>query len=192
MPRTSNARAQLISSAAKLFQRQGYHGTGLTQILTESGAPKGSFYHHFPSGKEELAETVMHQAGKEISGLVMSAFDRSDTFIAGVDAVSLSIADWFSRSDFAAGCPITSVMLETVPASSRLGTASKEVFREWSGVVTSAALRDGYDMQTAKSLGQAMVIALEGAWIVARAERDPNAFLTAANMVKSLANTPPK
>jgi TetR/AcrR family transcriptional regulator, lmrAB and yxaGH operons repressor len=192
MPRTSNARAQLISSAAKLFQRQGYHGTGLTQILTESGSPKGSFYHHFPSGKEELAETVMHQAGKEILDLVMHAFDRADTFIAGVDALSLAIADWFSRSDFAAGCPITSVMLETVPASARLGAASKEIFSAWSGVVTSAALREGYDTQTATSLGQAMVIALEGAWIVARAERNPSAFSTAAAMVKALANTPPK
>jgi TetR/AcrR family transcriptional regulator, lmrAB and yxaGH operons repressor len=192
MPRISRAHAQLVSSAAKLFQRQGYHGTGLNQILTESGSPKGSFYHHFPSGKEELAETVIHQAGKEISGLVMSAFDRADTFTGGVDALSLAIADWFSRSDFAAGCPITSVMLETVPASARLGAASKEIFNEWSGVVTSAAVRDGYDMQTAKSLGQAMVIALEGAWIVARAERDPSAFATAADMVKRFANKPPK
>jgi TetR/AcrR family transcriptional repressor of lmrAB and yxaGH operons len=58
--------ARLLGTAADLFQRQGYHGTGLNQILAESGAPKGSLYHYFPEGKEALAAAALGRSGEEI------------------------------------------------------------------------------------------------------------------------------
>ncbi len=50
-----------ITAAVKLFRMQGYTATGLSQILEESGAPKGSFYFHFPRGKTQLAEEAIDQ-----------------------------------------------------------------------------------------------------------------------------------
>jgi TetR/AcrR family transcriptional repressor of lmrAB and yxaGH operons len=55
MPRKTDARARAIATAERLFRIQGYTATGLTQIIEESGAPKGSFYFHFPRGKAQLA-----------------------------------------------------------------------------------------------------------------------------------------
>ena len=52
MARPSDARSRLIRVASALFRQRGYDGVGLTEILEASGAPKGSFYHHFPEGKE--------------------------------------------------------------------------------------------------------------------------------------------
>jgi TetR/AcrR family transcriptional regulator, lmrAB and yxaGH operons repressor len=49
-------RDQIIQTTCTLLESQGYHATGLNQILKESGAPKGSLYYYFPQGKEELAE----------------------------------------------------------------------------------------------------------------------------------------
>ncbi|MGD1935602.1 MAG: TetR/AcrR family transcriptional regulator, partial [Candidatus Phaeomarinobacter sp.] len=70
MARTSNARQQLIETAARLFQSRGFHGTGLSLILEESGAPKGSFYHHFPGGKDELAVAAMQWSSLEIEEFI--------------------------------------------------------------------------------------------------------------------------
>ena len=58
MPRTSDAREMAIQIAERLFAEQGYAATGLTQIIEESGSPKGSFYFHFPGGKRQLAPTT--------------------------------------------------------------------------------------------------------------------------------------
>src|SRR4029077_17588276 len=61
MPRKTDARARAIAAAERLFRIQGYTATGLIQILKESGAPKGSFYFHFPRGKAQLAEEAIDQ-----------------------------------------------------------------------------------------------------------------------------------
>lgn len=181
MPRKSDARERLMRTAIDLFQRQGYNGTGLTQILEESGAPKGSFYHHFPEGKEALAEAAVLQAGEEIGELIDRSFeDRS--FVAGTETLARSIADWFSRSDYAAGCPITAVMLDCVPAYPRLASASTRVFADWSDRIASHALRNGHDEERAGLLGETVLVTLEGAWVRARASRSTAPFGIAAKV----------
>ena len=64
MARQSDARQRMIKSTARLFRRQGFHGTGLQQVLEASGAPRGSLYFHFPGGKEEIGETALTIAGE--------------------------------------------------------------------------------------------------------------------------------
>ena len=59
MTRKTDARVRAIDTAERLFRIQGYTATGLSQILQESGAPKGSFYFHFPRGKAQLAEEAI-------------------------------------------------------------------------------------------------------------------------------------
>ena len=56
----------MIRTAAGLFRAQGYHATGLNQVLAEGGLPKGSLYFHFPGGKEQLAVESLHLAGEEL------------------------------------------------------------------------------------------------------------------------------
>ena len=55
-------RAMFIDVAADLLQRQGLRATGINQIIAESGAPRGSFYYHFPRGKDELASEALRTA----------------------------------------------------------------------------------------------------------------------------------
>jgi len=50
-----DTRARIVHSARTLLRRQGYHGTGLAQIIEHCGAPRGSVYFLFPGGKEEIA-----------------------------------------------------------------------------------------------------------------------------------------
>jgi TetR/AcrR family transcriptional repressor of lmrAB and yxaGH operons len=176
-----------VRTATVLFQSQGFHGTGLTQILTESGAPKGSFYHHFPDGKEQLAEAAVANARQAVAFLVDDAFARSASFEDGVRALASDIADWFERSGFAAGCPVTSVLLETVPGSDALRTATNATLSDWTARVAEHARSDGYGDRAALALGDTMLIALEGAWVLARARQDRGAFENAASAVVALA-----
>ncbi|MEO0321013.1 MAG: TetR/AcrR family transcriptional regulator [Pseudomonadota bacterium] len=79
MPRPSQSRDKLIGTASQLFRARGFHGVGLTEILQESGAPKGSFYHHFPNGKDELALAVVENGGRFVSKFINSSFQSAES-----------------------------------------------------------------------------------------------------------------
>ncbi len=178
------SRGRMVTAAAQLFQRRGYHGTGLTEILEASGAPKGSFYHHFPDGKEQLAEVAMALAGQAVSAMIDRAFSSATSFSEGAARLSADIGDWFERSGFAEGCPVTSVLLETVPGSERLTAACQAIFESWIGTAEAHAVRLGRTDGNALATG--LLIVLEGAWIVARAQRSRRPFeLAAALLVTS-------
>ena len=57
MTKGEESRQRLIKCAAELFWKNGYSATGISQILQQTGLPKGSFYFYFKS-KDELAIAV--------------------------------------------------------------------------------------------------------------------------------------
>ena len=52
-------RERMIRSAVVLLGSRGYEGTALSEVIAQSKAPKGSTYHHFPGGKDELVDAAL-------------------------------------------------------------------------------------------------------------------------------------
>jgi len=105
MTRKTDARARAIETAERLFRTQGYTATGLNQILAESGAPKGSFYFHFPRGKAQLAEEAIdHYVARRMSVLRnISAITTGDA-LKFVHKIFSAFAAEMIASDFQYGC----------------------------------------------------------------------------------------
>ena len=55
----TDTRTRMIEATALLLRRRGYHGTSLNDILSASGAPRGSLYFHFPGGKDQLVIEII-------------------------------------------------------------------------------------------------------------------------------------
>src|SRR5215471_14393324 len=73
MPRRTDSRSKMIAAAAELFRQRGYHAATFSDVVTKSGAPRGSTYFHFPGGKQELAREAIARAGDEMEELVDEA-----------------------------------------------------------------------------------------------------------------------
>ncbi|WP_417349457.1 TetR family transcriptional regulator C-terminal domain-containing protein [Ferrimonas sp.] len=58
--RSDHNRQPLLEAGISLLSEQGYHGTGLKQILDRVKIPKGSFYHYFDSKEQFAAEVISH------------------------------------------------------------------------------------------------------------------------------------
>jgi TetR/AcrR family transcriptional regulator, lmrAB and yxaGH operons repressor len=181
MSRPSDARSRLINAAAKLFRQRGYDGVGLTEILKVAGAPKGSFYHHFPDGKEQLGAAAVASAGTYVCYLADAAFLDAENLMQGLDRLTYAIADGFEKSAFTDGCPITGVALDNVPGSSLITAAVREAFLSWQKLLVHHAHRlgePGFTMDDALLL----IMLIEGAWLVGRVQGDATPIRKAVAM----------
>ena len=91
-----SVRDQMVDSAVILLAKHGLDGTSFTEVLTASGAPRGSIYHHFPGGKDELIAAAIEVAGARAVALLSSS-PRPDhgTFRrAGAEPVVTPIVPW--------------------------------------------------------------------------------------------------
>jgi TetR/AcrR family transcriptional repressor of lmrAB and yxaGH operons len=159
----------MIVTTAKLLRRQGYHATGVNQIVAESGAPKGSMYFHFPGGKEQLAaEAIRASAAYLDRGL--RACERA-TALESLDLYVAETANMLERTDFADGCPIATVVLEVTPTSPELAGACAEAVESLLARVTGWLERDGVAPHLARERAQLAYGALEGALVFAKAFR---------------------
>ena len=69
MPERGETRRRLVETTAQLLQRQGLNGTGVLEVLRESGAPRGSLYFHFPGGKEQLTVEAIDYSRSVIAAM---------------------------------------------------------------------------------------------------------------------------
>jgi TetR/AcrR family transcriptional repressor of lmrAB and yxaGH operons len=58
--------ARITTAAAKLMRRHNYYAIGLNDALIETQAPKGSLYHYFPCGKEQLGGEAIARGAQEV------------------------------------------------------------------------------------------------------------------------------
>lgn len=182
MPRQTDARERFIQTAASLFRQRGYHGVGLAEIIQTAGAPRGSFYHHFPGGKEELGVYAVELAGRFVSRAIDAAFSDAPNFEAGAHRLAESLGALLEDSGWVDGCPITGILVDTSADSDLLAEAVTTTFEQWKVRVQSHAKRLGVDETSAATRALRLLIALEGAWLVARIQRSRDVFVDAAEM----------
>src|ERR1700761_2050051 len=55
----AGAKERMVAGAAELLARKGVQGASFSEIIAATGTPRGSIYHHFPGGKEELLKAAI-------------------------------------------------------------------------------------------------------------------------------------
>jgi AcrR family transcriptional regulator len=176
-------RSAIVATAATLFRRQGYAATGINQIAEVSGAPKGSLYHYFPDGKDQIGEAAVRFAGARVATTLQQLFDETPSTAALVKAYGNKLRGWMAQSDFRDGCPITTTLLETAPQSPSLTAAGREAFEAWCGVIAKALVRDGFAKAEARKLSTLVISSLEGALILTRVQGSGRAISDVIEML---------
>jgi AcrR family transcriptional regulator len=168
MPST---RERIVDASAELFRRQGYAGTGVKQIVTAAQAPFGSLYHFFPGGKEQLGAEAIRTSGALYEQLIPAVLDPAPDVVTGVRAFFAGAAEHLRETDYADACPIATVALEVSSSSETLRAACADVFESWIAAGAARYATAGVTPEKARELTIAMLAALEGAFVLARALR---------------------
>lgn len=168
----SDTRRRMIDGAAVLVARHGSRGTSFSEVLEATGAPRGSLYHHFPQGKEQLIRAAVEAAG-----------ERSLALLADLDGVPARevaahfLGMWRSllvATDFGVGCAVAAVTVDA--ESDALIERAAEVFRAWRVRLAELLTTGGVSPHRAAPLAALLIGASEGGVLIARAERDIAVF----------------
>ncbi len=169
------------------MQRQGFYATGLNQLLTESGAPKGSLYFHFPGGKEQVAAEAVADARERFRAGIERAIGGAASAGEVVRNLVRAMADGLESSGYVEGCPIATVALETSATSEALRSACRAAFRSWEDAIAARLEQFGWEQDAARSFAVVLLAALEGGLLLARTERDVSPLLTVGEQLARLA-----
>jgi AcrR family transcriptional regulator len=183
VPRTSDTRERILDAGAELFRRQGYEGTSLKEIVGEGGAPWGSLYHFFPGGKEEVGVLALRRSGERYRRLIELVFERAaDPAQALRQFFGLS-AQALEASDYADGCPIAAVALESANTTEALREVCAEAFSSWLSTLAHALGRAGIEPVAADTLALFGLSTFEGAIALSRTLRNVGPLTAAAEIV---------
>lgn len=97
--RPSPKREALISQAEELFDRLGFHGTGVDRLVTESGVARMTFYKHFPTKNSLVRAVVERRDARFWDHMERSVADHADV-LAVFDALGLWLDGPGSHGDF--------------------------------------------------------------------------------------------
>jgi TetR/AcrR family transcriptional regulator, lmrAB and yxaGH operons repressor len=182
----TSKRDEVLFTAWRLFESQGYHATGINQIISESGVPKGSFYHYFPDGKEGLACEALSMIGDAMREKVealsspgtwektcqrpdQEAGEREVTdFAAALSGLLRHIARRLAASEYREGGPLTTVALETATTNERLNLACRAAYRTLIDAMVEQVRRCGFDDEEAREIGTMIIASIEGGIILCR------------------------
>ena len=183
MPRAAQHKDNLVRTAMRLFRRQGFASTGLQQIVAESGAPKGSVYHYFPTGKEGLGEAAISLAGELHHATLVALAERHRSPRAFLRGYCSTLAGWMEEGGFQSGDPIATTLLEMAPQSPGITAAGQRAIDGWIEVVREVLERDGTPRREARIRAELVVSAVQGALILARVRQSTKPILQVAKLV---------
>jgi TetR/AcrR family transcriptional repressor of lmrAB and yxaGH operons len=172
MVRRTDTRQRMLDTAADLFHSQGYHATGLTQLTTAGGAPKGSLYFHFPGGKEQLAAEAVRLSSERTGALLRAIVTDAPDVATAIDRVVDALANFLTDSDFQRGCPLATVALDAASESEPIREACADGYSAWHEILTEYLAAQGLGKDRADELGTIVLAAVEGGLLLARTRRD--------------------
>ncbi len=135
----NDSRAKMVRSAASLFSARGMTATSFSDVVADSGAPRGSIYHHFPEGKAQLTEEAIRWVAERVAA---HQSGYSGTTAAGV--LERFIGMWrnvVTASQGKSGCALAGVVVDTGNEEQLLAIA-RAGFRSWIDILTGATHND--------------------------------------------------
>jgi TetR/AcrR family transcriptional regulator, lmrAB and yxaGH operons repressor len=168
---SGSTKQRMLDSAVLLLRERGAPGVTVDAVLAHSGAPRGSVYHHFPGGRNELILGALRQAGDYIAAIVEESVAAGDI----QRTVGRFVRFWkraLTDTDYRAGCPLVAVAIDSREHIPEAADLVREIFVRWQASLSDLLVANGFPVERAGRLANLIVSSIEGAIILSRAHRD--------------------
>jgi TetR/AcrR family transcriptional repressor of nem operon len=162
---------RIIEAAAPVFNRNGFIGTSLSDLMEATGLQKGGIYRHFKS-KEELAAAAFDNAWRVARKIRWLEVDKT---VGSVSQLQKFVANFVERRTglVQGGCPLLNTAIDSDDGNPVLRDHVRKALRQWikgiRHIVTAGIqkheIRQDVDPQAVATL---IISALEGAIMMTR------------------------
>jgi AcrR family transcriptional regulator len=165
-------RSDVIPLLAEVFRTYGFEGASLERITQGTNLGKGSIYHFFPGGKEEMADAVLTEIDTWFRVHIFEPLRDSSDPWRGIEEMFGQVKRYFASGRriclvgaFALGCE-----------RERFRPKVRKYFADWEAALAAALIRAGKDPVSAKELSMDVLAGIQGALVLARGLDQPKLF----------------
>jgi TetR/AcrR family transcriptional regulator, transcriptional repressor for nem operon len=186
--RGSKRREAILASAAPIFNRHGFAGTSIADILTATSLEKGGLYNHFAS-KEALAIAAFDYAWKEVNAHFARTLHGTESGAPYLHAYVNAFERYSQQPVVAGGCPLANAALDADDSLPFLQEHVREALGQVQSLVRHHVVRGvekghfpaGTDVE---GVADFIFSALEGAMLLARGLRRADSIHHVARMLR--------
>lgn len=168
MVRKIAERGDAIPALAEIFREHGFAGASLSEITKRTGLGKGSLYHFFPNGKEEMAQAVLDDVAGWFETNVFMPLRESEDPATGIDHMFKAVIRFFHSGRRV--CLVGTFALDDT--RDRFASEIQSYFAAWTRVLAAALKRMGFGTRAARETAEEVVAGIQGALVLARAHDD--------------------
>lgn len=167
-------RERMVYSAAQLVRAQGVSATGVREVVEHSDAPRGSFQHYFPGGKDQLVGEALLWSG-DFAAQWAAMYPRTTSKPTPAGLFAHLVKQWkdeFNTRGYRRGCPVMATTADLAGGDSAVNGQLRTALDRWERAVVDELVRMAIPRRRARRLATLMISTLEGAIMSARVRRD--------------------
>lgn len=182
MARRFSERGEIVPVLAEIFRECGFAGASLSEITERTGLGKGSLYHFFPGGKDEMGQAVLDDVADWFESNVFKPLREGEDPDEGIDHMFRATVQFFHSGRRI--CLVGSFALDDT--RDRFAAVIQSYFAVWIVALEGALRRKGFDRKAARDTAEEIVAGIQGALVLARSQNDPRLFMRAMSRLQQL------
>lgn len=170
MARRISERSDLLPVLGEVFRDHGFEAASLSVIGARTGLGKGSLYHFFPGGKEEMAKAVLDEIDGWFESEVFRPLREGQDAAAAVEAMLVAVDAYFRSGRRI--CLVGALAL--ADSRERFSAQIAGYFSAWQDALAGALVRGGH--ADPEALAEEILALIQGGLVLARARDEAGVF----------------
>ena len=125
----------IIKQGVELFRVQGYHNTGISDILKTCDIPKGSFYNYFKSKEGFCISALDYYGDSQLEYMRNILMNAGSSPVDRLNVFYTSLIQKYSQEKVLSGCLIHNISNEAGGLNEGLAEASNRNFNKWINIL---------------------------------------------------------
>jgi TetR/AcrR family transcriptional repressor of lmrAB and yxaGH operons len=180
-------RERIVEATITALRSAGLAGASIGHVLEASGAPRGSLYHYFPQGKQQIVRESLGVYGERVRQYIEATLSSAATPGAKVRALFSAVARRLESADFGLSCAAGAVALDLTDTDEQVRADVAALFASWVDVIARHLSFASEARQ--RAFAGVLLTAIEGGYVVGRAERSTRALDEAGEWLARLADS---